>query len=130
VLVGVTHDDTPANAAKLASRLWHLRIFSDDDGAMNRSVAETSGQLLIISQFTLYADVRKGRRPSFVDAAPRSVAEPLVEQVVAELRLLGAVVETGRFGADMSVSLTNDGPVTVVMDQPAVSPSVTVTRIV
>jgi D-tyrosyl-tRNA(Tyr) deacylase len=130
VLIGVTHDDTAETAAKLANRLWNLRIFADDEGAMNRSVAETSQQLLIISQFTLYADVRKGRRPSFVDAAPRSVAEPLIEQVVAVLRQLGAVVETGQFGADMSVSLTNDGPVTVVMDQTVLSPSVTVTRIV
>ena len=115
-LVGVTHDDGPDRAAALARKLWHLRVFEDDGGAMNRSVAETSGAVLVISQFTLYGDTRKGRRPSFVGAARPEQAEPLVDRVVAELRELGATVATGRFGADMAVDLVNDGPVTMILD--------------
>ena len=115
-LVGVTHDDGPEQAATLARKLWHLRVFEDDGGAMNRSVAETSGAVLVVSQFTLYGDTRKGRRPSFVGAARPEHAEPLVERVVAELRALGATVATGRFGADMRVDLVNDGPVTLILD--------------
>ena len=115
-LVGVTHDDGPHQAAALARKLWHLRVFEDDGGAMNRSVAETSGAVLVISQFTLYGDTRKGRRPSFVGAARPEQAEPLVDRVVAELRELGATVATGRFGADMAVDLVNDGPVTMILD--------------
>ena len=115
-LVGVTHDDGPEQAAALARKLWHLRVFEDDGGAMNRSVAETSGAVLVVSQFTLYGDTRKGRRPSFVGAARPEHAEPLVERVVAELRALGATVATGRFGADMRVDLVNDGPVTLILD--------------
>jgi D-tyrosyl-tRNA(Tyr) deacylase len=115
-LVGVTHDDGPDQAAALARKLWHLRVFEDDGGAMNRSVAETSGAVLVISQFTLYGDTRKGRRPSFVGAARPEQAEPLVDRVVAELRELGATVATGRFGADMAVDLVNDGPVTMILD--------------
>ena len=115
-LVGVTHDDGPEQAAALARKLWHLRVFEDDGGAMNRSVAETSGAVLVISQFTLYGDTRKGRRPSFVGAARPEHAEPLVDRVVAELRELGATVATGRFGADMAVDLVNDGPVTMILD--------------
>ena len=121
VLVGVTHDDTEAQARKLAERLWKLRIFADDEGKMNRSVADIGGSLLIISQFTLYADAKKGNRPSYVDAAKPEVAEPLVEAVVAHLQALGAEVATGRFGADMAVDLLNDGPVTISLELPAVS---------
>ena len=111
VLVGVTHDDTPAQAARLAAKLWGLRVF---DGEV--SCSDLAAPLLVISQFTLYGDTRKGRRPSWIAAAPGPVAEPLVEEVVAALRRLGARVETGRFGADMKVSLTNDGPVTLILD--------------
>ncbi len=121
VLVGVTHDDTEAQATKLAERLWKLRIFADDEGKMNRSVADIGGSLLIISQFTLYADARKGNRPSYVDAARPETAEPLVEAVVAKLRALGAEVATGRFGADMAVDLVNDGPVTISLELSAAS---------
>lgn len=111
VLVGVTHDDTPAKAAKLAAKLWGLRILDGE-----KSCSDIGAPLLVISQFTLYGDTRKGRRPSWLDAAPGPVAEPLVDAVVAELRKLGAQVETGVFGADMKVSLVNDGPITLVLD--------------
>jgi D-tyrosyl-tRNA(Tyr) deacylase len=115
-LVGVTHDDGPDQAAALARKLWHLRVFPDEGGAMNRSVAEVGGQVLVVSQFTLYGDTRKGRRPSFVGAARPEHAEPLVTRVVDELVALGATVATGRFGADMRVDIANDGPVTLVLD--------------
>lgn len=117
VLVGVTHDDDAEGAATLARKLWNLRIFDDDDGAMNRSVADVGGEVLVVSQFTLYGDARKGRRPSWIAAARPEVAEPLVEAVVAELRALGATVATGRFGAEMAVELVNDGPVTLLLEQ-------------
>lgn len=116
VLIGVTHDDTGAEATKLADRLWKLRIFTDDEGKMNLSVAEVGGQVLVISQFTLYADTRKGNRPSYVDAARPETAEPLIQVLVDRLRELGAEVATGRFGADMAVELVNDGPVTVSLE--------------
>lgn len=116
VLVGVTHDDTPAQARRLAEKLWNLRVMADDDGVMNRSVAETTRALLVISQFTLYGDTVRGRRPSWVAAARPEHAEPLVDAVVAELRALGAQVETGRFRADMQVELVNDGPVTLILE--------------
>ena len=115
-LLGVTHDDTDANVQAMARKLWHLRIFADADGAMNLSVADAGGAVLVVSQFTLYGDTSRGRRPSWVAAAPGSVAEPLVDAVVAELRHLGATVATGRFGAHMLVELVNDGPVTLVID--------------
>lgn len=118
VLVGVTHDDTPETAATLASKLAALRIFADDEGRMNLSLADVGGSALVVSQFTLYGDARKGRRPSFVAAAPGEVAEPLVDAVVEALRALGVHTETGRFGAYMDVELTNDGPVTLVLDLP------------
>ena len=118
VLVGVTHDDDAAVARKLAEKVWHLRVMDDEDGVMNRSVAETTQQVLVVSQFTLYGDTRKGRRPSWLAAAPPEVAEPLVSAVVDELRALGATVATGRFRADMHVELVNDGPVTVLIDLP------------
>ena len=116
VLVGVTHADTEAHAAKLAAKLWHLRIFDDEAGVMNRSVADTTRAVLVVSQFTLYGDTSAGRRPSWINAAPPEVAEPLVDLVVTELRALGATVETGRFRTNMQISLVNDGPVTVIVD--------------
>lgn len=111
VLVGATHDDTPEVASRLASKLWTLRILDQE-----RSAEQLGAPLLVISQFTLYADTRKGRRPSWNAAAPRSVGEPLVDAFVAALRDLGAHVETGIFGAQMEVDLVNDGPVTLVLD--------------
>ncbi|MGP3914419.1 D-aminoacyl-tRNA deacylase [Nonomuraea sp. 10N515B] len=111
VLVGVTHTDTQAEAAKLAAKLWGLRILHGE-----KSCSDVSAPLLVISQFTLYGDARKGRRPTWQAAAPGPVAEPLVDAVVDELRGLGAHVETGVFGADMKVSLVNDGPITLVVD--------------
>ncbi len=111
VLVGVTHDDTPETAARLARKLWSLRVLPDE-----KSCSDVGAPLLVISQFTLYGDARKGRRPTWNAAAPGPVAEPLVDEVVARLRALGAEVATGRFGADMKVSLTNDGPFTVVLE--------------
>ena len=116
VLVGVTHTDTDAQAVKLAGKLWHLRIFDDEAGLMNRSVADTSRALLLVSQFTLYGDTSAGRRPSWINAARPEVAEPLVDRVVTELRSLGASVETGRFRTKMQITLVNDGPVTVTVD--------------
>lgn len=116
VLVGVTHDDDTAKAAKLASKLWALRIFDDADGVMNRSVESVGGQVLVVSQFTLYGDTSRGRRPTWIAAARPEVAEPLVEEVVAQLRTLGAKVETGRFRTEMKVALVNDGPVTVLVE--------------
>jgi D-tyrosyl-tRNA(Tyr) deacylase len=117
VLVGVTHDDTAATASWVADKVWNLRIFRDADGAMNASAAELGRPLLVVSQFTLYGDTRKGRRPSFVAAARPEVAEPLVDTFVEALRAAGAEVETGRFGADMAVALVNDGPVTVLVER-------------
>lgn len=116
VLVGVTHADSADLAPKMAAKLWNLRIFDDDAGVMNRSVAECGGELLVVSQFTLYGDTRKGRRPSWIDAAAPDQAEPIIERLVVELRSLGATVATGRFRADMTVSLVNDGPVTVMLE--------------
>lgn len=116
VLVGVTHDDTGATATRLADKLWHLRILDDAEGVMNVSAADAAAPLLIVSQFTLYGDTAKGRRPSWLAAAPPEHAEPLVEAVVARLRDLGATVESGRFRTDMAVALVNDGPVTLVVD--------------
>lgn len=111
VLLGVTHSDTAAVADKLADKTWQLRILDGE-----RSCAENNAPLLVVSQFTLYADTRKGRRPSWSAAAPGPVSEPLVAAYVEALRRRGAHVETGRFGAHMEVSLVNDGPVTLVLD--------------
>jgi len=111
VLVGVTHDDTTEAARKLAAKLWGLRILDGE-----KSCSDIGAPLLVVSQFTLYADVAKGRRPSWNNAAPGPVAEPLVDAVTAELRRLGARVETGVFGADMKVALVNDGPVTIIIE--------------
>ena len=118
ILVGVTHDDTPADAERLAVKVHGLRVFPDEDGAMNRSLGETGGAALVISQFTLYGDTRKGRRPSWVAAARPEQAEPLVAGFAAALRGLGTTVETGIFGADMAVELVNDGPVTLLLEAP------------
>jgi D-tyrosyl-tRNA(Tyr) deacylase len=110
-LIGVTHDDTDAKAAALAEKIWRLRIMDGE-----RSAADVGAPILAISQFTLYANTAKGRRPSWNAAAPGPVAEPLVEQVISGLRALGAHVETGRFGAHMQVALVNDGPVTIALE--------------
>ncbi|MEZ5381962.1 MAG: D-aminoacyl-tRNA deacylase [Microthrixaceae bacterium] len=139
VLVGVTHDDTPERARQLAAKVWNLRIFDavtpapEPNGAApgrggERSLAERTAAgepvgALVISQFTLYADTSRGRRPGYGAAAPGPVAEPLVAEVVAELTRLGAQVATGRFGADMAVTLTNDGPFTILLDVPAAGAS-------
>ena len=114
--VGVTHTDTPAQARRLAERIWNLRVMDDDDGVMNRSVADTTGAVLVVSQFTLYGDTSRGRRPSWLPAARPEQAEPLVDAVVSELRALGAEVATGRFRTEMAVELVNDGPVTIWLE--------------
>lgn len=116
VLVGVTHSDESATATKMADKLWNLRIMDDDDGVMNNSIADTTGSLLLVSQFTLYGDTRKGRRPSWIEAARPEQAEPLFDAVVEALASLGANVQTGRFRTDMRVGLINDGPVTVSIE--------------
>jgi D-tyrosyl-tRNA(Tyr) deacylase len=115
-MVGVTHDDTEAQAQSLADKLYHLRVLPDGSGAMNRSCAETGADLLIVSQFTLYADTRRGRRPSFVDAARPEQAAALIDVLVDRLRSLGAGVATGRFRTHMRVELVNDGPVTLLLE--------------
>jgi D-tyrosyl-tRNA(Tyr) deacylase len=111
VLVGVTHDDGAEKARRLAAKLWGLRVLDGE-----KSCSDVGAPLLVVSQFTLYGDARKGRRPSWTAAAPGAVAEPLVDAVVHELRALGASVETGVFGADMKVSLVNDGPITLIVE--------------
>jgi len=116
VLVGVTHADTEQSASKLADKIWNLRIMNDADGVMNLSVADTTRNVLVVSQFTLYGDTHGGRRPSWIAAAKPEVAEPLVTKVIDELRRLGAEVQTGRFRTDMKVALVNDGPVTVTIE--------------
>jgi D-aminoacyl-tRNA deacylase len=118
VFLGVTHDDTPTDAAKLAAKVAGLRVFEDDGGAMNASLTERSGAALVVSQFTLYGDTRKGRRPSWTEAARPEHAEPLIEDFVQALRETGTPVETGVFRADMQVELVNDGPVTLMLEVP------------
>lgn len=118
VLVGVTLTDTPADADRLADKVWGLRILEGE-----RSASDLGAPLLVVSQFTLYADVRKGRRPGWSAAAPGPVSEPLVDAFVDALRRRGAHVETGRFGADMAVSLVNDGPVTLTLDSAMWAPA-------
>ncbi len=115
-LVGVTHDDDETVVKKMADKLWHLRIFDDENGVMNLSVADTSQSLLLVSQFTLYGDAKKGRRPSWINAARPEHAEPLFTELVEALRGLGATVETGRFQTDMQVGLINDGPATLLVE--------------
>ncbi len=116
VLVGVTHTDEPDHARRLAQKVWQLRVFPDDAGVMNRSLAETSGAALVVSQSTLYGDIRRGRRPSWTAAAPPAHAEPLVAAFNDALIGLGATVASGRFGSDMAVELVNDGPVTLLLE--------------
>lgn len=119
VLVGVTHADRPEEARALAAKVWNLRVFEGDDGRMDRPVGEVGehgGEVLVVSQFTLYGDTRKGRRPSWIQAAAPEQAEPLIDLVCDELRSLGAAVATGRFRADMAVELVNDGPVTLMIE--------------
>ncbi|HEV8193467.1 MAG TPA: D-aminoacyl-tRNA deacylase [Ktedonobacterales bacterium] len=115
-LVGVGPEDTAVQATLLADKIAGLRIFADADGKTNLSLKDVGGGALVISQFTLYADVRRGRRPGFTQAAAPDIARPLVEQVMAELRALGVPVQGGRFGANMQVELVNDGPVTILLD--------------
>lgn len=116
VLLGVGKDDTSAAAAYLAEKTAHLRIFADEQGKMNRSVLETGGSALVVSQFTLYGDARGQRRPTYITAAPPDVANQLYEEYAARLRALGVPVETGVFQAQMAVELVNDGPVTILLD--------------
>lgn len=118
VLLGVHRDDSEAAAQDLARRIVGLRIFEDADGKMNRALADVGGAMLCVSQFTLWGDTRKGRRPSFGLAAPGDVAEPLYETFVASVRAAGIEVATGRFGAQMEVHLVNQGPVTLIMESP------------
>lgn len=118
VLLGVARGDTEREAAWMADKIAHLRIFEDDAGRMNRSVQEVGGGVLVVSQFTLLGDCRRGRRPSFTEAAPPEVAERLYEEVVARLRAAGLPVGTGVFQAHMQVQLVNDGPVTILLDSP------------
>jgi len=116
VLVGVAVDDTVDDARSLAAKIGGLRIFDDEDGAMNRALADVGGAILLVSQFTLLGDARRGRRPSFIHAARGDAADQLYERVAGELRAAGFRVETGIFGADMDVELTNQGPVTILLD--------------
>ena len=116
VLVGVTHDDTTADAERIAEKISHLRVFDDDNGVMKLSAIEIGAELLIVSQFTLYGNTAKGRRPSWIAAARPEVAEPLIDHLVAQLRDRGFRVETGQFRMEMKVSILNDGPVTVTVE--------------
>lgn len=116
VLLGVAVRDSESDARYIAEKIANLRIFTDENGLMNRSVLETGGAVLLVSQFTLYGDARKGRRPSFIDAAKEPLASDLYERTGAELAALGLRVEYGEFGADMRVELVNDGPVTILLD--------------
>jgi D-aminoacyl-tRNA deacylase len=111
ILAGVTHDDQPVAAERLAEKVWTLRILAGE-----KSCQDENAPILVVSQFTLYADTRRGRRPSWSAAAPRDVSEPLIDAFVSSLRLLGAEVATGVFGAEMLVTLTNDGPITLILD--------------
>lgn len=116
LLVGLTHTDTQEDAAYVAKKIAGLRLFEDEDGKMNRSIDETGGAILSVSQFTLYGDTRKGRRPSFIEAARPETAEPLYDYFNEQLRAYGLTVETGIFGAMMDVALVNDGPVTIIVE--------------
>ena len=117
VLLGVGQQDTMEQATWMADKIAGLRVFADDDGKMNRDLAAAGGALLVVSQFTLYGDASKGRRPSFVDAAPPELAIPLYEAFIAALRGRGLTVATGEFGARMDVELVNDGPVTLILER-------------
>ena len=116
VLVGVTHDDTRAVASRLADKVGNLRVFDDDAGMMNRTLLDVDGEALVVSQFTLYGDTSRGRRPSWAAAAKPEVAEPLCDLFASELEDVGVRVKTGRFRADMQVALVNDGPVTLMLE--------------
>jgi D-aminoacyl-tRNA deacylase len=116
VLLGVHHDDDASTASQIADKIANLRVFTDPDGKMNLSLRDTGGAALVVSQFTLYADTRRGRRPSFVDAAAPEAAEPLVLEVISRLDALGVVTASGVFGAHMDVALVNDGPVTILLE--------------
>jgi len=116
VLLGVTHTDKPSDADFLADKVANLRIFEDTDGKMNRSVIDIGGEILVVSQFTLYGDCRKGRRPSFIEAAPPDKAEKLYEYFTEQLKKNGIPAQSGRFRAMMEVSLVNDGPVTLIIE--------------
>ncbi len=118
ILIGATHDDDENDARFLAQKIATLRVFEDDAGKFNRSALEVGASALVVSQFTLYADARRGRRPDFIDAARPEVAEPLIEQFVSFLRVQGLRVETGKFQARMLVKIFNDGPVTIILDSP------------
>jgi D-tyrosyl-tRNA(Tyr) deacylase len=117
LLVGVAPHDQQDQARYLADKIAHLRIFEDQDGKMNRSILDMGGEVIVVSQFTLFADTRKGRRPSFTDAAPPPIAEPLVEQFAAFLMELGVPTQNGEFGAHMLVEIANDGPVTIILER-------------
>jgi len=119
LLVGITHEDTEADAKYVADKVVNLRLFEDEDGKMNHSILEKGGSILSVSQFTLYGDTKKGRRPSFSLAAKPDYAQPLYDMFNEELRSKGVQVETGVFGAMMNVSLVNDGPVTLIVESPA-----------
>ncbi|NMC53426.1 MAG: D-tyrosyl-tRNA(Tyr) deacylase [Chloroflexi bacterium] len=116
ILLGVGPEDGPENASALARKIAMMRIFSDEQGKMNLSVLDVQGEVIVVSQFTLYADTRKGHRPSFVKAAPPELASPLVDQFAALLREQGVPTQTGEFGADMLVKIENDGPVTIWLE--------------
>ena len=118
LLVGFTHEDTVAEVEWMADKVLGLRLFGDADGKLNLSLDEVGGAVLVVSQFTVYGDARKGRRPSFITAARPETAIPLYERFIAQLEASGTRVATGEFGADMQVSLVNDGPVTLVLDRP------------
>lgn len=119
VLLGVRKGDTPADAQYLAEKIAHLRIFEDREGKLNRSVLDVGGAVLVVSQFTLYGDCRRGRRPSFTEAAPPDEAEPLYRRFIAELNARGVVTAEGRFQARMLVEIANDGPVTILLESQA-----------
>jgi D-tyrosyl-tRNA(Tyr) deacylase len=118
MLLGIRSGDGESDVQFLADKVLNLRVFPDAEGKMNRSALDAGRALLVVSQFTLYGDCRKGRRPSFIDAAPPNLAEPLYDRFIARLRESGLVVESGRFGAMMQVELVNDGPVTLIIDSP------------
>jgi D-tyrosyl-tRNA(Tyr) deacylase len=119
VLLAVTHGDTAVQARWLADKIVQLRVFNDDDGKMNRSLGDVGGSVLVVSQFTLYGDAQKGRRPSFIAAARPELAEPLCQKFADAIREHGVPVRTGRFGAMMQVELVNDGPVTLILEADA-----------
>ena len=119
ILLGVTHSDTNKEAEWLANKIAGIRLFEDDAGKMNRGLQDVGGELLVISQFTLYGDARKGRRPSFIDASRPEHSEPMYEYFVEQLRDAGFKVATGQFGADMKVEINNDGPVTLMLEREA-----------